>query len=348
MVRLMGAASIHDRSSLLADIVDSLQTGLVYFGDGDGEIAVNGFARNLLDLPSGDLTLKRVRDRLAALGASPKALGEGSPTSSASCEFMAEQRRYAVSSREMDGGSGRGLLWRIEDVTDARTLQAKLVEARRTAFLAQFAGGAWHEFNNLLARVICLAEEIQQDCETPQVHDRAETLIVTAERGAEVVRRMMRHAAAPMADLQAVNLGQHLEAWRAGAAADGLEIDLDGSAPVAIADPLLLEACLDELLKNAKQAGATRIVIVCQGEAGDFPVSLAFGDNGTGMEDSIASRAVTPFFTTHAESLGLGLSLVQGAVIQWGGKLVLVSQPGKGTTAKLFLPALGPLVGADA
>lgn len=327
-------------ADLFARIVDRLPVGLVYFDDGATGMAVNRNARRLLDLPPADLTPRAAAEWLEGLGIpvqDPENLDGGSRGFD---DIVIKERRYAVSAIPIEAPWGRGVAWRMEDVTDWRRTQTRLDEAKRALLLSSVSGGIGHEFNNLLSRVICLAEEIQDETDLQAISNAAESLIVTAEQGAVVVRRLMTYAGSTLTDVQAVDLRAALEAWRDACPDDDLTVDLPDPSATILTDPVLLRASLDELRKNARQAGATRVAVSCKIEPGE-PIAVIVSDNGSGMDAMTVARAADPFFTTRAvgEGVGLGLSMVKGMLRQSGGKLQIVSQPGKGATVTLFLPA---------
>lgn len=95
----------------------------------------------------------------------------------------------------------------VEDATEAPAGEAQLNEVRRALLAPQVAGGVQHELNNLLARVICIAENIQDETDLGLIHEHAESLIVAAARGAELMRRYMASAANGATDAPAVDMG---------------------------------------------------------------------------------------------------------------------------------------------
>ncbi|MGZ9098614.1 MAG: hypothetical protein ACXW3O_02820 [Brevundimonas sp.] len=190
-------------ADLLTRIIDSLPVGLIYFDHGGAGVAANRFARDVLDLPSADLTREAAAGRLARLGVPPATMGTGAQRSDISGEICIGHRLYATTAFVVEGAWGGGTVLRIEDVTEARAVEARFDEARRELLASEVDGGVAHEFNNLLSRVICLAEEIQDEADLRVVHERAETLIVTAERGAEIVRRHMACGGTAAAEVRA-------------------------------------------------------------------------------------------------------------------------------------------------
>lgn len=334
---------------LLAQLVDGLPVGLVYIDYEDAGITANRLARELLGGPSIGVAPWIDAECVERLGIQLEPDEKSMERPKAYGDIRVREEIYAVTSFPVEGTRAGGIVWRFEDVTERRAVEAKLAEAKRALLLCQASGAAGHEFNNLLSRVICLAEEIQEESDAREVYKYAERLILTAEQGAGVVRQLMTYAGGSALDVQAVDLDQALVSWRAGAITDGLVLDVGSCMATVLIDPVLLRASLDELLSNARQAGATRIAVVCAQDPIDLTTVVDVVDDGVGMDALTVSRATEPFFTTHpaGSRVGLGLSVVKGALDQWGGGLELVSQLGKGTTVKMRLPPPRATPGAD-
>lgn len=333
---------------LLAQVVEDLPVGLVFFDFTGASVAANRSARRLLGLRPVDMSPRTVARRLEEIGVRDP-LEDAPPPGHGHAPLQVNGRQYAVSAQAAHGAWGRGVVWRIEDVTQARLAEAKLEEAKRALMLAEVSGGIGHEFNNLLSRVMGLAEDIQDESGPGAIHGLAETLIETAERGAQVVRRLMTYAGSVPPDVQLVDLKRLATSWRAEQPADDVLLESVDCAAEVLVDPALLKACLGELLKNARQSGATKIRIDCRPEADGRMTALVVADDGAGMDATTVARATEPFFTTRAvgDGVGLGLSMVKGALDQWGGRLKLVSELGKGTTVTLLLPTPGAASAAD-
>lgn len=334
--------------AILARIIESVPVALIFFDCGGMTVVANRSARELLGLRHADLTPRRVARRLEELGV-PEPIPQGIAHEPSGSVVRAGDRQYAASAHAAHGAWGAGVVWRIEDVTQARLAEARLEETRRALLLAEVSGGIGHEFNNLLSRVMGLAEDIQDESPSGRIHDLAETLIETAERGARVVRRLMTYSGSMTPDLRPVDLMDLLTSWSADQQADDLFVDVAACAGEVLVDPSLLRACLGELLKNARQAGAREVRVGCAPAADTHMRALCVADDGRGMDATILARATQPFFTTRpvGEGVGLGLSMVKGALDQCGGRLKIVSEPGKGTTVTLLLPPLDAVSAAD-
>jgi len=250
------------------------------------------------------------------------------------------------------------------DMTDKKQAQAALERAREALFqaqkmeaLGQLTGGIAHDFNNLLMAVLGSLELVKKRMpHDPRTSPLVENAIKGAERGAALTQRMLafarRQSLAPqavdvpalvrgMADLLLRTLGPRIE----------IESHFPAMLAPALTDAHQLELALLNLAVNARDAmpeGGTitisgREVAVTSSErglaAGRY-VCITVADEGEGMDAATLARAAEPFFTTKGvgKGTGLGLSMVHGLAEQSGGRLVLASRKGEGTTAELWLP----------
>ena len=273
------------------------------------------------------------------------------------------------------GGAPLRLVGAHIDVTDRKRAEEELrrlnehLEAeieRRTAQLAQLqkleaigqlTGGVAHDFNNLLMAVLgsleLLAKRLGDDPRAKRLLDNA---VQGAQRGASLTQRLLAFARqqdlAPtavevsqlvheMLDLLRRSLGPQVE----------LELRFPRTLPPARVDANQLELAVLNLAVNGRDAmpGGGRILVSARAERlghpehglapGDYVV-VSIEDTGSGMSEDTLRRATEPFFTTKGvgKGTGLGLSMVHGLAEQSGGKLLLRSRLGIGTTAELWLP----------
>jgi signal transduction histidine kinase len=218
--------------------------------------------------------------------------------------------------------------------------------------LGLLAGGVAHDFNNLL-HVIRNALEVLQR-QGPGAEERR-------HRYLEMIRRSADQAAALTGQLLAFSRRQPVEVRPIDP--NGLveqmaellhhslgeritvETVLDRSVRNVAADAGQLETALLNLAINARDAmpQAGLLTIETANAILDEYVVIAVSDTGTGMPPEVAARACEPFFTTKepGRGTGLGLSQVAGFAQQSGGYVRIASEPGKGTTVRLYLPTLG-------
>lgn len=251
------------------------------------------------------------------------------------------------------------------DVTERKLAQEKLDQTREALFQAQkveaigqLTGGVAHDFNNLLMAILGSLEIVSKRLPPdPRITPFLENAVQGAQRGASLTQRMLAFARKQELRMDAVDipsvvsgLGGLLERTLGPAFFITTRIPL--SLPLVHTDKAQLESALLNLAVNARDAmpnGGSIVVAAAHRSIGADEVAtvpagnyvlLSVSDKGEGMHRDVLARATEPFFTTKGvgRGTGLGLSMVQGLAEQSGGKLVLSSQPGQGTTAELWLP----------
>ncbi len=243
---------------------------------------------------------------------------------------------------------------------EIRSREDQLAQARKMEAVGQLTGGIAHDFNNLLTVIKGNAEHLGETLRDESSRAQVRLIEEASDRGADLVRRLLAFARKQelnpeIVDLNA-QLGSFLKLVRRTVAEDiGLRLVPGEALPPVFADPGSLENALLNLTLNARDAmpaGGTITISTSflQLNGGEIPesdikpgryVAVAVTDTGTGMDKDVAARAFDPFFTTKevGKGTGLGLSMVYGFVKQSGGHAQILSEPGKGTTIKLFLPA---------
>jgi PAS domain S-box-containing protein len=250
------------------------------------------------------------------------------------------------------------------DLTERKQAEEKLEKAREALFqsqkmdaVGQLTGGVAHDFNNLLMAVLgsleLLRKRLPDDTAITRLLDNA---TLGAKRGATLTQRMLSFArrqdmnVQPL-DLQALVSGMSELLERSLGTQVDLRIDVPAGLPRVRSDENQLELALLNLAVNARDAlpdgggiciGAS-MAVAREGDGlapGPY-VRLSVTDTGEGMDAQTLGRATEPFFTTKGvgKGTGLGLSMVHGMAAQMGGRLLLKSQPGEGTTAEIWLPA---------
>jgi signal transduction histidine kinase len=223
-----------------------------------------------------------------------------------------------------------------------------LVEAKRLVLMGQIASGVSHELNNLLGKIIGLAEMTMDEvADHPDACAELETLISVAEQGAGLVGRLEACSGWNIAEPGRFDLAALVEGASAAAEArrPGLRHvrEIPAEPYWIMADAALLRVALDAVLDNASRWGATRIVVLCRAlpaVAGVREAEIVVRDDGTGMAPEVLARAFEPFFTTRPprEAAGAGLSLARAAMSECGGRIEAESSPGEGTMVRLTLP----------
>ncbi len=257
---------------------------------------------------------------------------------------------------------------------DIANLNQRLQQSQRIQALGQLTGGIAHDFNNLLTVVMGNAELLTElhDGNSEQ-NQLARTIMNAAQRGADLTQRLLafarKQALAPLPlDVNQLLVG--LDPMLRRTLGEHIEIELVRAAGLwpALVDQGQLENALLNLCLNARDAmlGGGRLTLEtanvrldeeyaarCHDVQPGQYVMLAVSDTGQGIAAEHLLHVFEPFFTTKekGKGTGLGLSMVYGFVMQSAGHVAVYSEPGQGTTIKVYLPrSLGdqPLVAAGA
>lgn len=263
-----------------------------------------------------------------------------------------------------DNGELIGFAKITRDITEKIEAQKELAKAREELFQAQkmeaigqLTGGVAHDFNNLLMAVLgsleILKKRLPQD---PSITPLLDNAIQGAERGAALTQRMLAFSRRQQLNMQTVDapalIGNMMDFVQRSLGAEvRIETRFSGNVAPVVTDPVQLETALLNLVVNARDAmpGGGLITIAAEDYVADehhkqlkpgHYVRLSVADTGEGMDSETISRAAIPFFTTKGvgKGTGLGLSMVQGLTEQSGGKLLIESKKGHGTTVSLLLP----------
>jgi two-component system cell cycle sensor histidine kinase/response regulator CckA len=246
------------------------------------------------------------------------------------------------------------------DAAKAR-LEDQLRQSQKLQSLGQLAGGVAHDFNNLLTSILGYVELAKS--ELPDDGDAAEFLdgaIAAVKRGAALSQQMLAFARKKIVHPEVVALNDVLQSMTGmirRLMGENLEVVLALSPDLGVVrvDVGSLEQVIMNLVLNARDAipGAGRITLhtenvlldadAYRGQADVAPgkyVMLAVSDTGRGMTPEISARIFEPFFTTKpvGEGTGLGLAMCDGIVRQAGGTIAVASEPGKGSSFRVYFP----------
>jgi len=271
--------------------------------------------------------------------------------------FWAEATIVAVRN---ESGAIAGFAKIVRDVTERRRAQEALDRAREALMMSQkmetigqLTGGVAHDFNNLLAAVLGSLELLKKRLPSgdPKNQRLLNNAMQGALRGASLTQRMLAFARKQdlrpaVVDIRELVHGMaSLLKFEPGIRVETLfPMDL----PKVKVDANQLELAILNLAVNARDAmpdgGLISVAAREELNSGAIPISgyvaLSVSDTGCGMDDETLRHAQEPFFTTKGvgKGTGLGLSMVHGLAEQSGGRLVLKSHPGEGTTADIWLP----------
>jgi two-component system cell cycle sensor histidine kinase/response regulator CckA len=253
------------------------------------------------------------------------------------------------------------LLGTVFDMTDRRRLEEQLLQSQKMEAVGRLAGGIAHDFNNLLTAVAGYSELLLRELpEGDPLRESAEEIRQAGNRAAALTQQLLafsrRQVLEPrVLDLNAVITGMERMLRRVIGEDVELMTALDPELWRARADPGQIEQAILNLVVNARDAMPrggrltleTANVELDEKFAGHYAtihpgphVMLAVSDTGVGMDADLQARLFEPFFTTkeHGKGTGLGLSTTYGIVKQSGGSIWVYSEPGHGTTFKIYLP----------
>jgi PAS domain S-box-containing protein len=247
------------------------------------------------------------------------------------------------------GHTDRFAIALVEDVTERREAQAALIESEKLALIGQLAASLAHEVNNPLQAVVgCLglAQEVLE--EEGNVGRYIEIALEELERAVRVMRRMQDLSRrSDHEEREAADVGDLLEKvlllTEKRCRDAGIEVALcvgeDLPSPPVIGDQI--QQVLLNLVLNAVDAmpdGGTLAVRAARVER-PAGVEISVSDTGSGIPAGFMARLYRPFETTKVAGLGLGLYVCRTIIEQHEGQIVVDSEPGKGTTFTVWLPA---------
>jgi two-component system, cell cycle sensor histidine kinase and response regulator CckA len=240
-------------------------------------------------------------------------------------------------------------------------LESRFRQAQKMEAVGLLAGGVAHNYNNMLSVILGYAElAICQVDPAQPLHAGLEEILKAARRSADITRQLLAFARKQTIAPVVLDLNQTVESMLTMLRRlIGEDIDLAwrpevGLGPIKM-DPVQVDQILANLCVNARDAiadvgkvtietgNATVDEAYCASHAGFAAgeyVLLAVSDDGCGMDKEILDRIFEPFFTSKraGQGTGLGLSTVYGIVKQNDGFINVYSEPGKGTTLRIYLP----------
>ncbi|WP_445491349.1 PAS domain S-box protein [Rhodopseudomonas sp. RCAM05734] len=249
----------------------------------------------------------------------------------------------------------------IHDLTERKRTEEQLVQAQKMEIVGQLSGGIAHDFNNLLTVIVGNAEFLSEQLRARQdLRQLSDDIGRAGDRGAELTQQLLAFSRRQILRPVAIECNKLLDGMHKllrRTVREDIEIKtmFEPELALAFADPAQLESAVLNLAVNAQDAMVKggRLTISTANASlddhyqrlhpevapGDY-VLVAITDDGEGMAKEVIDRVFEPFFTTKevGKGSGLGLSMVYGFVKQSSGHVSIYSEPGLGTTVRIYLP----------
>ena len=242
-------------------------------------------------------------------------------------------------------------------------LENQLLQSQKMEAVGQLAGGIAHDFNNILTAIIGFSTLIDMHLSAHDPNkDHIKQVLAAADRAAELTKGLLAFSRKQVINPKPVDLNQIIskaEKFMKCIIPEDIEFKMSykNDALIINADTGQIEQIIMNLVTNARDAMPTGGLLSIEtdavvladdfikahgfGEPGHYAV-LTFSDSGAGMNPEVCKNVFEPFFTTKevGKGTGLGLSIVYGIIKQHNGFINVYSEPGKGTTFRIYLPLI--------
>jgi PAS domain S-box-containing protein len=247
------------------------------------------------------------------------------------------------------------------DITERKQLETQLQQSRKMEAVGRLAGGIAHDFNNLLTIITGYTDLALSRCSMPlEIRSDIERIDNASGRAAALVRQLLAFSRKQVLQPKTIDLNEvvlNLDKLLRRLMDDNIEMNTHTQKAIGKvkADPAQIEQVIMNLVVNARDAMPRGGRILLETSNVDLDstyadehitvkpgkyVMLAVSDTGVGMSQQTIAHIFEPFYTTKesGSGTGLGLSTVYGIVKQSGGYIWVYSEPGKGSTFKVYLP----------
>lgn len=357
-LHLLEKTRADETEALASDIIRSMTTGLVSLDPSGRVVLVNPAAEKIFGLAASGCRGKPFGEVVTGspelLSMVEEALGRGAYHLRGQARYRLEGGRtlhlgVSVIPLLSSGGTPRGALCLLADLTEVVELRERLFLKENLARLGEMAAGIAHEFRNGLATILGNAKLLKDSRSTPESSEAiADAVVAESNSLVRVVSEFLQFARPEPLHLESLDLAallaDLLEELAPRAAEANVDLALTGDAVRVDGDESLLRKAFSNLIVNAIEALSEapvekRRVVVEVREAADSAV-VRVRDNGPGIEAGSREQIFTPFFTLKEKGTGLGLSVVQKVVVSHNGTVEL-EETASGASFLVRLPLPG-------
>jgi two-component system CheB/CheR fusion protein len=365
-------AELNDAREFAQATLDTARGSLVVLGPDLRVINANKSFYRLLGAPPEAVDRRFLYDLAEGQWSAPRLrhlLEEVLPKNSAMEDFewvyfdpVTGRRILLLNARRFE--RAERILLAVEDITAIRRFEDELRQSQKMEAIGHLAAGVAHDFNNLLTGIVGRASLALDGLPRRDRRRSAlEQVIRDGQKAADLTRQLLAYAGKGRAFLKRVDLSEVVAETRrliqpSIPAQVKLDLELDKHLPPLLADPAQMQQVVMNLVINGFEAigeaggrvlvGTGRLTVTREqlpdllanqkAEPGEY-VYLEVRDTGSGMDEQTRSRIFDPFYTTRFMGRGLGLAAVLGIVRQHQGVVQVHSEPGRGSTFRVLLPA---------
>ncbi len=251
----------------------------------------------------------------------------------------------------------------VRDITESKAIEAQLYQARKMGSIGTLAGGIAHDFNNILSGIMGYTELALDSVERKsQLYNYLQEVFRAGNRARDLVKQILtfsRQTGQNRKPIQVRHIVNEALKFLRASLPTSTEVRRNiQSDALVLADPTQIHQVLMNLCTNADHAmrekgGVLEVKLEEVELDADFTalqpdmkpgayLNLTVSDTGSGMPPDVLERIFDPFFTTKetGEGTGMGLSVVHGIIGSYGGAITACSEPGQGSTFKVYLPII--------
>jgi two-component system sensor histidine kinase PilS (NtrC family) len=344
-----GRAELQELGELHRRIVDNVSSGLLTVTRAEVISSFNQEAEHITGYAAAEMLGRSLSDLFPSLGP---------------IEVAERQRRIQLEYRDRSGRNlhlGMSLSWLrnpagvpegailiFQDLTHLVEMEEQLHKSERLGAIGQLAAGLAHEIRNPLASLSGAVELLAADL--PQSDRHSQTLSQIVQRETARLNRLVtdfltyaRPGPGHSGPVPLRTLFEEIAELVARDASLGIEVSVDVPAElVALGNPDQLRQVFWNLVLNAAQSDPRDRAVHVRAAPLDDGVEVSIEDRGCGIPAATMDRLFEPFYTTKPKGTGLGLATVHRVVEAHGGRIGVTSEPGRGTTVRVFLPKSPP------